>query len=87
VTVSEAQYAAQQARYRTIQLGERIRQDLAATKRNLATVDWTGDVSPRLDGALAHIGERLEVERRIVDNIRETHRHGLCRRYRASASR
>lgn len=70
--LSEAQYAAQQARYRTIQLGERIRQDLAATKRNLATVDWTGDVSPRLDGALAHIGERLEVERRIVDNIRET---------------
>jgi hypothetical protein len=41
--LSEAQYAAQQARYRTIQLGERIRQDLAATKRNLATVDWTGD--------------------------------------------
>ncbi len=70
--LSEAQYAAQQARYRTIQLGERIRQDLAATKRNLATVDWTGDVSPRLDGALGHIGERLEVERRIVDNIRET---------------
>jgi hypothetical protein len=70
--LSEAQYAAQQARYRTIQLGERIRQDLAATKRNLATVDWSGDVSPRLDGALAHIGERLEVERRIVDNIRET---------------
>lgn len=70
--LSEAQYAAQLARYRTIQLGERIRQDLAATKRNLATVDWTGDVSPRLDGALAHIGERLEVERRIVDNIRET---------------
>ncbi|MGO9247423.1 MAG: hypothetical protein ACLP7W_02370 [Solirubrobacteraceae bacterium] len=70
--LSEAQYAAQQARYRTIQLGELIRQDLAATKRNLATVDWAGAVSPRLDGALAHIGERLEVERRIVDNIRET---------------
>ncbi len=70
--LSEAQYAAQQARYRTIQLGELIRQDLAATKRNLATVDWAGVVSPRLDGALAHIRERLEVERRIVDNIRET---------------
>lgn len=70
--LSEAQYAAQQARYRTIQLGELIRQDLAATKRNLATVDWAGEVSPRLDGALAHIVERLEVERRIVDNIRET---------------
>jgi hypothetical protein len=70
--LSEAQYAAQQARYRTIQLGELIRQDLAATKRNLATVDWAGAVSPRLDAALEHIGERLEVERRIADNIRET---------------
>jgi hypothetical protein len=70
--LSEAQYAARQARYRTIQLGELIRQDLTATKRNLATVDWAGEVSPRLDGALAHIGERLEAERRIADNIRET---------------
>jgi hypothetical protein len=70
--LSEAQYAAQQARYRTIQLGELIRQDLAATRRNLTTVDWAGEISPRLDGALAHIGERLEVERRIADNIRET---------------
>ncbi len=70
--LSEAQYAAQQARYRTIQLGEFIRQDLAATKRNLATVDWSGEVSPRLDAALAHVGERLEVERHIVNNIRET---------------
>lgn len=70
--LSEAQYAAQQARYRTIQLGELIRQDLAATKRNLVVVNWAGVVSPRLDGALAHIGERLEVERRIVENIRET---------------
>ncbi len=70
--LSEAQYAALQARYRTIQLGEQIRQDVAATRRNLATVDWAGEVSPRLDGALAHIGERLEVERRIAENIRET---------------
>lgn len=70
--LSEAQYAALQARYRTVQLGEMIRQDLSATRRNLATVDWAGEVSPRLDGALVHIGERLEVERRIADNIRET---------------
>lgn len=70
--LSEARYAAQQARYRTIQLGEQLRQDLAAAKRNLATVDWAGEVSPRLDSALAHIGERLEVERRIVANIRDT---------------
>jgi hypothetical protein len=70
--LSEAQYAAQQARYRTIQLGELVRQDLAATRRNVANVDWAGEVSPRLDGALAHIGERLEVERRIAENIRET---------------
>ncbi len=70
--LSEAQYAAQQARYRTIQLGELLRQDLAATRRNLMIVDWAGDISPRLDAALGHIGERLEVERRIVDNIRQT---------------
>ena len=70
--LDEAQHAAQAARYRTVQLGEQLRQDLAATKRNLASVDWTGEVSPRLDGALTHIGERLEVERRIVANIRAT---------------
>jgi hypothetical protein len=70
--LSEAQHAAQQARYRTIQLGELIRQDLAATKRNLLSVDWAGEVSPRLDGALTHISERLEVERRIAENIRQT---------------
>jgi hypothetical protein len=70
--LSEAHYAAVQARYRTIQLGEQLRQDLAGTRRNLATVDWTGEVSPRLDGALSHIAERLETERRIEANIRDT---------------
>jgi hypothetical protein len=70
--LSDARDAAQQARYRTIQLGEQLRQDIAAVKRNLANVDWAGQVSPRIDGALEHIRERLEVERRIVDNIRET---------------
>ena len=70
--LSEAHYAAQQARYRTVQLGENVRQDLAATKRNIAMVDWAGTVSPRLDSALAHIEERLQVERRITDNIRST---------------
>jgi hypothetical protein len=84
--LSEAQYAAQQARYRTIQLGEVIRQDLAATKRNLVSVDWTGEVSPRLDGALAHIGERLEVERRIADNIRQTRDRAEDPRKRAQAA-
>src|SRR4051794_21028528 len=69
--LDEAQHAARAALYRTVQLGEQLRQDLAATKRNLASVDWTGEVSPRLDGALTHIAERLEVERRIVANIRE----------------
>lgn len=67
--LSEAHYAAQQARYRTVQLGEGIRQDLAATKRNIAMVDWSGTVSPRLDSALTHIEDRLQVERRITDNI------------------
>lgn len=70
--LSEAHYAAQQARYRTVQLGESIRQDLAATKRNIAMVDWSGTVSPRLDSALTHIEDRLQVERRITDNIRST---------------
>jgi hypothetical protein len=70
--LSEAHYAAQQARYRTVQLGESIRQDLAATKRNITMVDWSGTVSPRLDSALAHIQDRLQVERRITDNIRST---------------
>jgi hypothetical protein len=70
--LSDAHDAARQARYRTVQLGEHIRQDIAATKRNIAMVDWSGTVSPRLDSALSHIEERLQVERRITDNIRTT---------------
>ena len=70
--LSEAHYVAKEARYRTVQLGEQLRQDLAATRRNIGSVDWAGAVSPRLDGALVHISERLEMERRIADNIRQT---------------
>lgn len=84
--LSEAQYAAQQARYRTIQLGELIRQDLAATKRNILSVDWAGEVSPRLDGGLTHISERLEVERRIAENIRQTRDRAEDAQKRAQAA-
>ena len=84
--LSEAQYAAQQARYRTIQLGEQIRQDLATTKRNLASIDWVGEVSPRLDAALEHINERLEHERRITENIRQTRDRAEDQTKRAQAA-
>jgi hypothetical protein len=84
--LSEAQHAAQQARYRTIQLGEQVRQDLATTRRDLAAVDWMGDVSPRLDAGLEHITERLEVERRIADNIRRTRDQAENQNKRAEAA-
>jgi hypothetical protein len=84
--LSDARGAAQQALYRTVQLGERLRQDLAATQRNLATVDWAGEVSPRLDAALEHIRERLEVERRIAENIRTNRDQAEDPEHRAQAA-
>ena len=38
--LSDAQLAAQQARYRTIQYAETLRRKLEATRRDVRAVDW-----------------------------------------------
>lgn len=69
--LSEAQAAAQNARYRTIQYGEMLRQRLEATSRNVRNVDWVEAMPAFLDEALAHIEERSKAENAILVNLTE----------------
>jgi hypothetical protein len=68
--LSDAQAAAQQARYRTVQYAETLRRKLEATRRDVRAVDWEHDVPDLIDSALTHIGERYRAENAILDNIR-----------------
>ncbi|MDZ5662355.1 hypothetical protein SFC79_11320 [Nocardioides sp. S-58] len=69
--LSEAQAAAQNARYRTIQYGEMLRQRLEATSRDIRNVDWTETMPAFLDEALAHIEGRYKAENAILVNLTE----------------
>ncbi|WP_369172947.1 hypothetical protein AB5J49_35520 [Streptomyces sp. R28] len=67
--LAEAKLAAEQARYRTVQYGEMLRQLLDATARDIRAVDWEREVPELLAHALAHIEERYDFEHRILSNI------------------
>jgi hypothetical protein len=69
--LSEAQSAAQNARYRTIQYGESLRQRLEATSRDVRNVDWITVMPAFLDEALTHIEARYRAENAILVNITE----------------
>ncbi|MFB8207614.1 hypothetical protein [Streptomyces sp. NPDC056010] len=69
--LAEAKLAAEQARYRTVQYGEMLRQLLEATSRDIRAVDWEHEVPKLLAEALLHIEERYEFEHRILSNISE----------------
>ncbi|MER8046558.1 hypothetical protein [Streptomyces sp. NPDC094032] len=69
--LAEAKLAAEQARYRTVQYGEMLRQLLDATARDVRAVDWEQEVPDLLANALEHIEERYEFEHRILRNISE----------------
>lgn len=69
--LSEAQAAAQNARYRTIQYGEMLRQRLEATSRDVRNVDWAVTMPAFLDEALCHIEERYKAENAILTNLTE----------------
>jgi hypothetical protein len=69
--LAEARLAAEQARYRTVQYGEMLRQLLDATTRDVRAVDWEHEVPKLLADALVHIEERYEFEHRILRNISE----------------
>lgn len=69
--LAEAKLAAEQARYRTVQYGEMLRQLLDATTRDVRAVDWEDEVPKLLENALVHIEERYDFEHRILTNISE----------------
>jgi hypothetical protein len=63
--------AARQASLRSIQYGEQVRALLAATRRNVAAVDWQ-EAAPRvIEEALAHLAARLDTERTIARSVAE----------------
>lgn len=69
--LSEAQAAAQNARYRTIQYGEMLRQRLEATSRDVRNVDWAKAMPAFIEEALAHIEGRYRAENAILVNLTE----------------
>lgn len=69
--LSDAQAAAQAARYRTIQYGEMLRQRLEATSRDVRTVDWLTAMPAFIEEALEHIEARCRAENAILVNITE----------------
>ena len=67
--LGDARLAAEQARYRTVQYAEALRQKLDATRRDVRTVDWLTAVPALLDEALTHIESRYRAETAILANI------------------
>jgi hypothetical protein len=67
--LSEAQSAAEQARYRTVQYAEILRRKLEATRRDVRAVDWVNEVPELIDEALTHIEARFRAEDAILTNI------------------
>ncbi|SHG16879.1 hypothetical protein SAMN05443575_1562 [Jatrophihabitans endophyticus] len=70
--LSEAQAAAQAARYQTIRYGEMLRLHLDATTRDVRNVDWVEEMPKFLSDALGHIEERTRTESAILLSITET---------------
>jgi hypothetical protein len=67
--LTEAQLAAEQARYRTVQYAEILRRKLEATRRDVRAVDWVHEVPDLIDEALEHIETRFRAEDAILTNI------------------
>jgi hypothetical protein len=67
--LGDARLAAEQARYRTVQYAEALRQKLDATRRDVRSVDWLTAVPKLLDEALTHIESRYRAETAILANI------------------
>lgn len=68
--LADAQLAAEQARYRTVQYSETLRRTLDATRRNVRAVDWLGAVPDMIAEALDHVADRYRHENAILTNIR-----------------
>ena len=68
--LADAQLAAEQARYRTVQYAETLRRTLETTRRNVRAVDWLHAVPDLISEALDHIAERYRHENAILTHIR-----------------
>ena len=68
--LADAQLAAEQARYRTVQYAETLRRTLEATRRNVRAVDWMNAVPDMIAEALDHVADRYRHENAILTNIR-----------------
>jgi hypothetical protein len=68
--LADAQLAAEQARYRTVQYAETLRRALEATRRNVRAVDWLHTVPDLIAEALEHVADRYRHETAILTNIR-----------------
>ncbi|MBD3930992.1 hypothetical protein IF129_05375 [Streptomyces chumphonensis] len=68
--LADAQLAAEQARYRTVQYAETLRRTLEATRRDVRAVDWLHTVPDLIDEALDHVADRYRHENAILTNIR-----------------
>jgi len=69
--LADAQLAAEQARYRTVQYSETLRRALDATRRNVRAVDWLNAVPDMITEALDHVADRYRHENAILTNIRK----------------
>ncbi len=69
--LADAQLAAEQARYRTVQYAETLRKTLEATRRNVRSVDWLRAVPDMISEALDHVADRYRHENAILTNIRK----------------
>lgn len=69
--LADAQLAAEQARYRTVQYSETLRKALDATRRNVRAVDWLQTVPDMIAEALDHVADRYRHENAILTNIRK----------------
>ncbi|MDQ8703395.1 hypothetical protein RCO28_12980 [Streptomyces sp. LHD-70] len=69
--LADAQLAAEQARYRTVQYSETLRRALDATRRNVRAVDWLEAVPDMIAEALDHVADRYRHENAILTNIRK----------------
>ncbi|MGW0735989.1 hypothetical protein [Streptomyces sp. NPDC002851] len=69
--LADAQLAAEQARYRTVQYSETLRRALDATRRNVRAVDWLEAVPDMIAEALEHVADRYRHENAILTNIRK----------------
>ncbi|MEU1791831.1 hypothetical protein ABZ553_39350 [Streptomyces sparsogenes] len=69
--LADAQLAAEQARYRTVQYSETLRRTLDATRRNVRAVDWLSTVPDLISEALDHVADRYRHENAILTNIRK----------------